>query len=160
MQVQRKVQLFQLLPERQIPRIVQIHDGIQIANLRKSVDHCSFEAQFLDASRQLGDRGVRILHRQSRETCETIRPLCDELRQDIVGFAGHLSGTFRLRYALNRRIMQRQDHELDSILVHFRQTELFEVEQAPLDIRPGGKPTGVSRVMSLTDGIGNRKMFF
>src|SRR5438132_11230532 len=102
MEIKGHIQLFQLLPERQIPRIVQIHDGIQIANLRKSVDHCSFEAQFLDASRQLGDGGVRILHRQSRETCETIRPLCDELRQDIVGFAGHLSGTFRLRYALNR----------------------------------------------------------
>ena len=56
--------------------------------------------------------------------------------------------------------MKRQDDELDAIFVHFRQAQLFEIEQTPLDIRPGGKPTGIPRVMSLIDRIWNGKMFF
>src|SRR5947208_792063 len=71
MEIKGDIQLFQLGPERQIARVVQINDRIRIANLRKTIDHGSLETQILDASRQLRDRRVGILHRQSRETRET-----------------------------------------------------------------------------------------
>src|SRR5262245_52886608 len=85
---------------------------------------------------------------------------CDELCQQIIRLARDLSCALRFRYALDRGIVQREDHQLDSVFVHFRQTELPQIEQAAFDIRPRGKPTGIPGIVSLADGVGDRKMFF
>ena len=107
MQVQRNVELFHLRPERQIARIIQIHNSIGISDLRVTIHHGSFEAEFPDTPRQLGYRSVRVLHRQRRKTSETIRAFRDEVCEQIIGLTRDLNGVPGVGYTLDGGVVQR-----------------------------------------------------
>src|SRR5262249_47877701 len=49
MEIQRVIQLFEFCKERFITRVIEIDDIVCIADLRKSIDHRSLEAEILDA---------------------------------------------------------------------------------------------------------------
>ena len=91
---------------------------------------------------------------------KAIRVFGDELRDGVVRLARDLRRLFRIGDTLNRRIVQAQDDPLDAVLVHFRQTKLLEVQQAPLDIGPCGKPAGVLGVVRGADGVGDGEVLF
>src|SRR5208282_146204 len=71
MQINGHIQFLDLRPERPIFWKIEVVRGIFLPNLRVAVDQCADEAKLLDATLELFDRFVRVLHRQRRERTKT-----------------------------------------------------------------------------------------
>jgi hypothetical protein len=106
----------------------------------------ALEAELLHAALELPDRQVGILHRQRSERLEPGRPLAHLLREEIVRAPRDLVRLRRVGDCLNRRCVQRQQRELDAVLVHEPQALLVDVEQAPAELRPDAVGEEAGRV--------------
>jgi hypothetical protein len=106
--------------------------------LREAVDQRAPETEFLDAAFKFARGHFGILHRQRRQTDETIAPLVDFLRQDIVCFARDLRSQFRFVDGLHGRRIQRDDHDLDSGLVHEPESLVLKIKQPVAQFGPNG----------------------
>jgi hypothetical protein len=136
MQIERHVEALDRPPERPVLRQVVVDGLVGSRDLRIAVDQRALEAELLDRALELRNRGVRILHRQRRNADKPIRPLCHLLRENIVGLARHLDGTLLVGDGLDRRSVQRRDHDLDAGLVHQAQALVLEIEQAMPQLAP------------------------
>ena len=81
-------------------------------------------------------RALRLLHRQGGHADEPVGTLCDLRRKDVVGPAGDLRGLFRIDDALNRRRIERRNHDLDAGCVHQAQTLILKVQKPVPQFRP------------------------
>jgi hypothetical protein len=73
---------------------------------------------------------------KSRNAHETIRPLGDLPRQDVVCLARHLCRPFDIGYRLDGGGIERRDHDFDAGGIHEPQPLVLEVEEARPQFRP------------------------
>ena len=136
MQIKRHIEPLDHGPERPILRQVVIDDVVRTAPLRETVDQRAAKAKVLDATLELARGAVRILHRQRRQSLEAIGPLRHLIGEIIIGLAGHLGRALFIRDRLHRRCIERQQHQLDPVLIHFTQAAFMNVHDAAFDFLP------------------------
>ena len=129
MQIKRHAKPLDLRPEWPELRHVVIDRGVGRADLRKAVDENALEIERADATLQLRDRRIGILHRQRAECGEAIRPLGDNLGERVIRLAGDLDGLRRFKNALNGVRVERQHCHLDAVCVHLGKPRAKNIEQ-------------------------------
>ncbi len=135
-QIERHAERFHRFPERPVFRQVVIEHVLRRAALREAVDQRADHAELLDAARQLGGGRFRVLHRQRGESGKARRALAHFRGQNVIGFFGDFNRAFGIVDRLHRRRVERQDHHLDPVLVHFLQPHVLDVEQAGPELVP------------------------
>ena len=136
MQIERHVERLDRAPERPVLRQIVIGHVIRRCRLREAVDQRTDKPEFLDAARELSGRSFRILHRQRGEGGEATGALAHVLSENVVGLLGHFDSALDVVDRLHRRRVQRQDHHLDAVLVHFAQAQVLDVEQTRAELVP------------------------
>ena len=135
-QIERHVERFHRAPERPVLRRVVIEDVLGRAGLREAVDQRADKAELLDAARELVGGGVRVLHRQRGKGGKAAGALGDVLGEHVVGLFGHGDRALDVVDRLHRRRVERQDHHLDAVPVHFAEPRVLDVDQAMPQFRP------------------------
>ncbi len=135
-QIERNVERLDRAPERPVLREIVVGDVLRRSDLRKAIDQRADHSEFLDAAGELGDGGVRILHRQSGKGGETIGAFAHLGGQGIVGLFCHRDRGLDVVDRLHRRRVQRQDHHFDAVLIHLAQAGVLHVDQAMAQFRP------------------------
>ena len=135
-QIERHVERLDRAPERPVLRQVVIGHVVRRCDLREAVDQRADQAELLDAAGELGSGGFRVLHRQRGKSGEAIGALAHFGGQRVVGLLGHRDRPLDVVDRLHRRRVQRQDHHLDAVPVHFAQAHVLDVEQARTEIVP------------------------
>jgi hypothetical protein len=74
-QIERHVELFAHLPERPVLLLIEVRDGIGIADLREAVGERADHAEVLDAALQFPRGEVGVLQRQRRQRLEPVGAL-------------------------------------------------------------------------------------
>src|ERR1700730_2817573 len=129
MQIEWNVEALDRLPERPILRHVVMPYHPRIGGLRIAVDERAFESEVLDAALELLRRALRLLHRQGGHAGEPVGTLCDLRCEHVVGPVGDLRRLLGIGDALNRRRIERRDHDLDAGAVHQTQTLILKVQK-------------------------------
>ena len=135
-QIERHVKRLDRAPERPVLRQVVVSDVVGRTDIGKAVDQGADETEVVDAALQLGNRLVRVVHRQRGEGGKAGGALGDVIGQHVVGLLGHRDGGFDVMDRLHRRRIQRQDHHLDAVSVHFAQARVMDVDQPGAEIGP------------------------
>jgi hypothetical protein len=124
--VKREPDRFKLAPEVLVLRLVKI------MTLGVIVDQGAAEPKIVDASAQLPDSRFGILHRQGRETPETVGMPSHDVGQEVVCVHGVIGRQPRVYVRLDPRHGQREDLQVDPVRVHLRYPVLGEVGQPKL----------------------------
>ena len=138
MQIEGQAGLFDRGPERPVLRQVVIDRPLAVADLRKAVDQRAAETERLDATLELLDREIRILHRQRGKRLKPRRPFRDLLGKEIIGADRNLVGAGDVGNRLHGGRVQRQDHHLDAVPVHLGQPLVLDIQQTLFQFRPVG----------------------
>ena len=111
------------LPERQVPRIVEIKA------VGMAVDERAPETELPHAALELPGGGIGLLHGQMREPRITRRVLRDLGREKVVGPVCLARRPGMVVLGLHARRVQRQHREVDPGFVHCSDSELGKIRQ-------------------------------
>ncbi len=136
MQIERHIERFDRAPERPVLRQIVIGHVVRRRDLREAVDQRADKPELLDTAGEFGDGGVRILHRQCGKRGEAGGALAHVLSENVIRLLGHFDCTLDVVDRLHRRRVQRQDHHLDAVLVHFAQSHVLHIQQARAEVVP------------------------
>jgi hypothetical protein len=136
-QIERCVELFHCRPEREVLWRVVVHKSLSIADLRIPIDQGAAKIEFGNATRELGGCEVGVLHGQRREGCKSERMSNDRFGEMVVGALRHHGVAARGRGCLDRRRIERKDHHLDAMTIHFGRAQFRHVDEALAQLRPG-----------------------
>ena len=132
MQVDRDAKRVHAGPEIPYRRLVEVLGGVHVADVRIAVDEHALEAELGDAAIELVASGAHVLERHGGEAQELLGMRFHDERQFVVHSLCGVDRDLAIRYALNARLSQRQDHALDAAAVHLLKPKL-DVGQSLLD---------------------------
>src|SRR5215469_11578803 len=135
-QVEWNVEALEGLPERPVGRQIIVKQDIAIVCLTESVDESPFEVELGHATFELADGQIRVLHGQSREGAETIRPLRNLCSENVVRVPSKLVRQAWVGNGLNRWRVEGEDHPLHTVPVHEAQTLVLNIDEPALQFRP------------------------
>ena len=136
MQVKGRIQLLAQSPKTCKLRRVVIHHVVGGIHLRKSIDQRALKTQVINTPLQLAASGVRVLHGQGRQGLKPIRPERYLLGQKVIGPLGNFNGFVARVEGLHGGCIERQNHHLHAMGIHFAQSAVLNVHEPCAQLLP------------------------
>ena len=148
MQVKRHIEIGNRGPEVPVFGDVIIYGRVRFALLGKSIHHCPFEAEFIDAALQFCRGGGRVLHGQCGHAGIAARVPGNRPGDFRIGFSRQIYGFIGIQDCLQARGVERQQRHFDTGFIHERQPFFIDVKEFQGKVFPSpgvaGKRFGIS----------------